>query len=177
MLLENKKCSRDGGSQGIGAASPWIWPGRAPTYASLTAARSRGPRLRAADPFHGPQGPGALCSATSPLLKTPNAWYKRRQGIRQPPRSGQQRRDELGRGQLEMSEEQWDRVLEVNLKGYFNFTRHTAPSQGPEVRSDHQHHLHQRLARQIRTNDYSASKNRIIGLHQGGWPRSWAPSA
>jgi len=26
-----------------------------------------------------------------------------------------------------MKEEQWDRVLEVNLKGYFNFTRHTAP--------------------------------------------------
>ncbi|MCF8081338.1 MAG: SDR family oxidoreductase, partial [Desulfobacterales bacterium] len=26
-----------------------------------------------------------------------------------------------------MSEEQWDRVLEVNLKGYFNFVRHTAP--------------------------------------------------
>ncbi len=26
-----------------------------------------------------------------------------------------------------MAEEQWDRVLEVNLKGYFNFTRHTAP--------------------------------------------------
>jgi 3-oxoacyl-[acyl-carrier protein] reductase len=27
-----------------------------------------------------------------------------------------------------MSEEQWDRVLDVNLKGCFNFTRHTAPS-------------------------------------------------
>jgi 3-oxoacyl-[acyl-carrier protein] reductase len=26
-----------------------------------------------------------------------------------------------------MSEEQWDRVLDVNLKGYFNFTRHVAP--------------------------------------------------
>jgi 3-oxoacyl-[acyl-carrier protein] reductase len=26
-----------------------------------------------------------------------------------------------------MTEEQWDRVIEVNLKGYFNFTRHTAP--------------------------------------------------
>ena len=26
-----------------------------------------------------------------------------------------------------MTEEQWDRVLDVNLKGYFNFTRHTAP--------------------------------------------------
>ena len=26
-----------------------------------------------------------------------------------------------------MSEEQWDRVIEVNLKGYFNFTRHAAP--------------------------------------------------
>lgn len=26
-----------------------------------------------------------------------------------------------------MSEEQWDRVMEVNLKGYFNFTRHVAP--------------------------------------------------
>ena len=26
-----------------------------------------------------------------------------------------------------MSEEQWDRVMEVNLKGYFNFTRHAAP--------------------------------------------------
>jgi 3-oxoacyl-[acyl-carrier protein] reductase len=26
-----------------------------------------------------------------------------------------------------MTEEQWDRVLEVNLKGYFNFTRNTVP--------------------------------------------------
>ena len=26
-----------------------------------------------------------------------------------------------------MSEEQWDRVIEVNLKGYFNFTRHVSP--------------------------------------------------
>jgi len=26
-----------------------------------------------------------------------------------------------------MTEEQWDRVMEVNLKGYFNFTRHVAP--------------------------------------------------
>jgi 3-oxoacyl-[acyl-carrier protein] reductase len=26
-----------------------------------------------------------------------------------------------------MTEEQWDRVLDVNLKGYFNFTRHVAP--------------------------------------------------
>lgn len=26
-----------------------------------------------------------------------------------------------------MSEQQWDRVIEVNLKGYFNFTRHVAP--------------------------------------------------
>jgi 3-oxoacyl-[acyl-carrier protein] reductase len=26
-----------------------------------------------------------------------------------------------------MSEEQWDRVIEVNLKGYFNFCRHVAP--------------------------------------------------
>ncbi len=26
-----------------------------------------------------------------------------------------------------MSEEQWDRVIEVNLKGYFNFTRHVVP--------------------------------------------------
>ncbi len=26
-----------------------------------------------------------------------------------------------------MSEEQWDRVIEVNLKGYFNFSRHVVP--------------------------------------------------
>jgi 3-oxoacyl-[acyl-carrier protein] reductase len=26
-----------------------------------------------------------------------------------------------------MTEEQWDRVIEVNLKGYFNFTRHVSP--------------------------------------------------
>ncbi len=26
-----------------------------------------------------------------------------------------------------MKEEQWDKVLEINLKGYFNFTRHVAP--------------------------------------------------
>lgn len=63
-----------------------------------------------------------------------------------------------------MTEEQWDRVLEVNLKGYFNFTRHVSP-----------HFKEQKYGRIINVtsingmrgkfgqSNYSASKAGIIG--------------
>jgi len=63
-----------------------------------------------------------------------------------------------------MTEEQWDRVLEVNLKGYFNFTRHVSP-----------HFKEQKSGRIINVtsingmrgkfgqSNYSASKAGIIG--------------
>ena len=49
-----------------------------------------------------------------------------------------------------MTEQQWDRVIEVNLKGYFNFTRQVAPVQGAEVRKDHQRDFYQRYEGKIR---------------------------
>ena len=63
-----------------------------------------------------------------------------------------------------MSEEQWDRVLEVNLKGYFNFTRHVAP-----VFKDQKHGRIinitsiNGLRGKFGQTNYSASKAGIIG--------------
>ncbi len=50
-----------------------------------------------------------------------------------------------------MTEEQWDAVISVNLKGYFNYNKAAAMRlQGPEVRQDRQHLVDQRDARQVR---------------------------
>ena len=76
-----------------------------------------------------------------------------------------------------MTEEQWDRVIEVNLKGYFNFIRHTAPHfQGAKIRQDHQHHFHQRTARQIRSDELLRLQGRHRRLDQRPWPRNWGLS-
>ena len=64
-----------------------------------------------------------------------------------------------------MTEEQWDRVLEVNLKGYFNFTRQVAPL--------FKEHKYGRIINVTSINglrgkfgqtNYSASKAGIIGF-------------
>ncbi len=64
-----------------------------------------------------------------------------------------------------MSEEQWDRVIEVNLKGYFNFTRHTAPifkeqKSGKIVNVTSINGLRGKFGQ----TNYSASKAGIIGF-------------
>ena len=64
-----------------------------------------------------------------------------------------------------MTEEQWDRVLEVNLKGYFNFCRHAAPlfkeqKYGKIVNITSINGLRGKFGQ----TNYSASKAGIIGL-------------
>ncbi len=64
-----------------------------------------------------------------------------------------------------MSEEQWDRVLEVNLKGYFNFVRHAAPlfkeqKSGKIVNVTSINGLRGKFGQ----SNYSASKAGIIGF-------------
>ncbi|HYA42688.1 MAG TPA: SDR family NAD(P)-dependent oxidoreductase [Syntrophobacteraceae bacterium] len=64
-----------------------------------------------------------------------------------------------------MTEEQWDRVLEVNLKGYFNFTRNTAPlfkdqAYGKIINITSINGLRGKFGQ----SNYSASKAGIIGF-------------
>ncbi len=64
-----------------------------------------------------------------------------------------------------MTEEQWDRVLEVNLKGYFNFIRHSAPifkdqKYGKVINITSINGLRGKFGQM----NYSASKAGIIGL-------------
>ena len=64
-----------------------------------------------------------------------------------------------------MSEEQWDRVIEVNLKGYFNFTRQVAPlfkeqASGKIVNVTSINGLRGKFGQ----TNYSASKAGIIGF-------------
>jgi len=64
-----------------------------------------------------------------------------------------------------MSEEQWDRVLSVNLKGYFNFTRQVAPlfknqKYGKIINITSINGLRGKFGQ----TNYSASKAGIIGL-------------
>ena len=64
-----------------------------------------------------------------------------------------------------MAEEQWDRVIEVNLKGYFNFIRHTAPhfkeqKYGKVINITSINGLRGKFGQM----NYSASKAGIVGL-------------
>ena len=64
-----------------------------------------------------------------------------------------------------MTEEQWDRVIEVNLKGYFNFTRHAAPhfkeqNYGKIINVTSINGLRGKFGQ----SNYSASKAGIIGF-------------
>jgi 3-oxoacyl-[acyl-carrier protein] reductase len=64
-----------------------------------------------------------------------------------------------------MTEEQWDKVIEVNLKGYFNFTRHVAPllkeqQSGKIVNITSINGIRGKFGQ----TNYSASKAGIIGM-------------
>jgi 3-oxoacyl-[acyl-carrier protein] reductase len=127
MLLEGKNAVITGGSQGIGAAIA-LELAREGANVCLTYRTHADEAKAYADQIKG-LGRQALA------LKCDIAVFGEAQQV------VQSALDQLGRIDIlvnnagmnwdgvswKMSEEQWDRVIEVNLKGYFNFTRQVAP--------------------------------------------------
>ena len=127
MLLEGKNAIVTGGSQGIGAAIS-LDLAQEGANVCLTYRKHKDEAIEYAKQITA-MGRKALA------LQCDIASFKEAEGV------VKAALDEFGRLDIlvnnagmnwdgvswKMSEEQWDRVLEVNLKGYFNFTRHTAP--------------------------------------------------
>jgi len=127
MLLEGKNALVTGGSQGIGAAAS-LEMAREGANICLTYRKHEAEAMRYAKQIQalGRKALAVQCDIASfaDAERVVNAAVK-----------------EFGRLDIlvnnagmnwdgvcwKMTEEQWDRVLEVNLKGYFNFTRHVAP--------------------------------------------------
>ena len=127
MLLEGKNAIVTGGSQGIGTATS-IELAREGANVCLTFRKHEAEAQRVADEIRG-LGRKALAVACD-ISSFADA-----------ERVAQAALAEFGRIDIlvnnagmnwdgvswKMTEEQWDRVIEVNLKGYFNFTRQVAP--------------------------------------------------
>ena len=127
MLLEGKNAIVTGGSQGIGAAAS-MELAREGANVCLTYRKHRDEAEAYADEIRslGRKAVAVKCDISS---------------FAQADAVVRQALDAFGRIDIlvnnagmnwdgvcwKMGEEQWDRVLEVNLKGYFNFTRHVAP--------------------------------------------------
>jgi 3-oxoacyl-[acyl-carrier protein] reductase len=127
MLLEGKNAIVTGGSQGIGTATS-VELAREGANVCLTFRKHEAEAQRVADEIRG-LGRKALAVACD-ISSFADA-----------ERVAQAALAEFGRIDIlvnnagmnwdgvcwKMTEEQWDRVIEVNLKGYFNFTRQVAP--------------------------------------------------
>ena len=127
MLLEGKNALVTGGSQGIGAATS-LELAREGANVCLTYRKHEAEAKKFADEIRqmGRKALAVQCDISS---------------FADAERVVKTALDEFGRLDIlvnnagmnwdgvswKMTEEQWDRVLEVNLKGYFNFTRHVAP--------------------------------------------------
>ncbi len=127
MLLENKNAIVTGGSQGIGTATS-LELAREGANVCLTYRRHEDEALKVRDQIRemGRKALAVKCDISS--------FNEARQVV-------EAAVAEFGRIDIlvnnagmnwdgvcwKMSEEQWDRVIEVNLKGYFNFVRHVAP--------------------------------------------------
>jgi len=127
MLLENKNAIVTGGSQGIGTATS-LELAREGANVCLTYRRHEDEALEVRDQIleMGRRALAVKCDISS--------FDEARQVV-------EAAVSEFGRVDIlvnnagmnwdgvcwKMSEEQWDRVIEVNLKGYFNFVRHVAP--------------------------------------------------
>jgi 3-oxoacyl-[acyl-carrier protein] reductase len=127
MLLEGKNALVTGGSQGIGAAAS-LELAREGANICLTYRKHEAEAKQYADEIRqlGRKALAVQCDIAS---------FSDAEGV------VKAAIDELGSLEIlvnnagmnwdgvswKMKEEQWDRVLEVNLKGYFNFTRHAAP--------------------------------------------------
>ena len=67
---------------------------------------------------------------------------------------------------VKMSEEDFDAVLAVHLKGSFNCARHAAPlMKDAGLRPHHQHHVVGRAARQLRPDELRRGEGRAHGAH------------
>jgi 3-oxoacyl-[acyl-carrier protein] reductase len=127
MLLEGKNAVVTGGSQGIGAAVCRAVAGEGANVCLLyRKSETEADQLAAEIADTGTRALAVKCDASS--------FSEAEQTVRRAV-------SEFGRIDIlvnnagmnwdgvswKMTEEQWDRVIQVNLKGYFNFTRHIAP--------------------------------------------------
>jgi len=127
MLLEGKNALVTGGSQGIGAASS-LELAREGANVCLTYRKHEAEAIEIREAI---KKMGRMAIA----LKADIASFVEAEGIVKSTIETFGRLDILVNNagmnwdgvSWKMTEDQWDRVLEVNLKGYFNFIRHTAP--------------------------------------------------
>ncbi|UCF91187.1 MAG: SDR family oxidoreductase [Desulfobacterales bacterium] len=127
MLLEGKNALVTGGSQGIGAAIS-LELAREGANVCLTYRRHADEAQKYADQIRaiGRKALAVQCDSAS---------FAETEGVVKAALTEFGRLDILVNNagmnwdsvSWKMTEEQWDRVLEVNLKGYFNFSRHVAP--------------------------------------------------
>ena len=127
MLLEGKKAIVTGGSQGIGAAIS-IEMAREGADICLTYRKHEAEAEEYADEIRamGRQALAVKCDISSfseaeSVVKTASEQFG---GLDILVNNAGMNWDGVS---WKMSEDQWDRVIEVNLKGYFNFTRQAAP--------------------------------------------------
>ncbi len=127
MLLEGKTAIVSGGSQGIGAAASLEF-GREGANVCILYRKSEDEAKRIENEIK-EMGRKAICVKCD-ISSFADAERVVKTAL-----------DEFGRVDIlvnnagmnwdgvswKMTEEQWDRVIEVNLKGYFNFIRHVAP--------------------------------------------------
>jgi len=127
MLLEGKNAIVTGGSQGIGESCA-LELAREGANVCFTYRRHEEEARRIEAQI---QGMGRIGLA----LKCDTSSFADAQRVVQEARAAMGRVDILVNNagmnwdgvSWKMTEEQWDRVIEVNLKGYFNFVRHVAP--------------------------------------------------
>lgn len=127
MLLEGKNAIVTGGSQGIGESCA-LELAREGANVCFTYRRHEEEARRIEAQI---QGMGRICLA----LKCDTSSFAEALRVVQEARAAMGRVDILVNNagmnwdgvSWKMTEEQWDRVIEVNLKGYFNFVRHVAP--------------------------------------------------
>ena len=127
MLLKGKNALVTGGSQGIGAASS-LELAREGANVCLTYRKHEAEAIEIREAI---KKMGRMAIA----LKADTASFVEAEGIVKATIETFGRLDILVNNagmnwdgvSWKMTEEQWDRVLEVNLKGYFNYIRHAAP--------------------------------------------------
>jgi 3-oxoacyl-[acyl-carrier protein] reductase len=127
MLLEGKNALVTGGSQGIGAAAS-LELAREGANVCLTYRKHKAEAIKYADDIQkmGRKALAVQCdiASFSEAEQAVKAAVAEFGGLDILVNNAGMNWDGVS---WKMTEEQWDRVLEVNLKGYFNFTRHVAP--------------------------------------------------
>ncbi len=164
MLLKNKSAIVSGGSQGIGAAVALAF-GRQGASVCLLYRKSEETAQNLAEEIRG-MGSKAIavkCDIASfaDAGKVVETTVETFGGVDILVNNAGMNWDGVS---WKMSEEQWDRVMDVNLKGYFNFTRHVAPllkeqKSGKIVNVTSINGLRGKFGQ----SNYSASKAGIIG--------------